>query len=904
MPVPPDSFGAALRRLRERSGLTQELLAERAGLSPRAIRALERGERQHPYPHTLRAIADALRLSSEDLEELQLNVPRRPPSGGMADAHVEPARRPAWQPALPARRPTLGRDAEVAEVAGNLVASPPRPTVILGAPGIGKTNLGLAAMHDAAVVERYGARRYFVRCEGAANASAVVIELARTLGLPLVGADPLASCLTELASAPSLVCLDNVETPWEPDTLSTENLFELLANVAALVVSLRGFERPGGAAWARPLRLDPLDAGNAEALFRGIAGDRFDRADLQQLLREMGGVPLAVELLAHAAEGEATLGGLAARWRSERVGLLERGAGDHRLLSVSVSVEVSWDGPLMIEPARRLLSLLGRLPDGIAHSDVDALLPNQGLRAANVLRRRGLAFDEAGRLRTYPPLRHHVATAHPPAALDWARTVAHYCRITLESGWSVGTASGAEGARRLAAETANLTTAVLAGLEADDPSSALAAFVGATRFVYFTGVDLTALFAPGLAAVRSLPTEHGAAGVLKGLGDVALARSDHDTARAYYDDALGLYRLVPDRQGEAHCLQGLGDIALRRADHERAKALYERAHPLYRAVEDALGEANCVQRLGDIALERSDHAGARLRYDQALQLYRQVGDVLGEANCIHSLGDIVLRRSNLDRSRRLFEDALPLYRQVGDVLGEANCIQSLGDIELRRSEYQGAAKRYDQALLLYRQVGDVLGGANCMQGLGDVALARQDHDGAMACYEEALPLYRQIASLLGEANCMQGLGDIALERGDLDRATSHLESALAAYRRAGTVQGEANSIQGLGDIALRLSTYDRAKARYAEALPLHRQVGDVAGEADCHQRLGDIAAAQSDQVTAGACYGEALRLYQRVDGPSTIGSVHRRLTRIASREHLCQLHINVTRDVPTRTELD
>jgi transcriptional regulator with XRE-family HTH domain len=48
--VGSESFGTALRRLRERSGLTQEQLAECAGLSAKSISVLERGERRHPYP--------------------------------------------------------------------------------------------------------------------------------------------------------------------------------------------------------------------------------------------------------------------------------------------------------------------------------------------------------------------------------------------------------------------------------------------------------------------------------------------------------------------------------------------------------------------------------------------------------------------------------------------------------------------------------------------------------------------------------------------------------------------------------------------------------------------------------------------------------------------------------------
>ena len=48
--VGPVPFGRLLRQLREQAGLTQEQLAERARLSAKAVSALERGERQHPYP--------------------------------------------------------------------------------------------------------------------------------------------------------------------------------------------------------------------------------------------------------------------------------------------------------------------------------------------------------------------------------------------------------------------------------------------------------------------------------------------------------------------------------------------------------------------------------------------------------------------------------------------------------------------------------------------------------------------------------------------------------------------------------------------------------------------------------------------------------------------------------------
>ena len=76
-------FGARLRRLREATGLTQEELAGRAGLSAKNISDLERGERKRPYPHTVRSLADALKLPEDERAALFAAVPKR---GGRGNA--------------------------------------------------------------------------------------------------------------------------------------------------------------------------------------------------------------------------------------------------------------------------------------------------------------------------------------------------------------------------------------------------------------------------------------------------------------------------------------------------------------------------------------------------------------------------------------------------------------------------------------------------------------------------------------------------------------------------------------------------------------------------------------------------------------------------------------------------
>jgi transcriptional regulator with XRE-family HTH domain len=61
--------------MREAAGLTQEELALRAGLNPNAVGTLERGARRRPYPHTVRALAEALELAEEARASLLASVP-------------------------------------------------------------------------------------------------------------------------------------------------------------------------------------------------------------------------------------------------------------------------------------------------------------------------------------------------------------------------------------------------------------------------------------------------------------------------------------------------------------------------------------------------------------------------------------------------------------------------------------------------------------------------------------------------------------------------------------------------------------------------------------------------------------------------------------------------------------
>ena len=70
-------LGEMVRRHRADAGLTQEQLAERAGLSARALSDLERGLHRTPHQDTLQRLAQALNLEAGQRDELS-TAARRP----------------------------------------------------------------------------------------------------------------------------------------------------------------------------------------------------------------------------------------------------------------------------------------------------------------------------------------------------------------------------------------------------------------------------------------------------------------------------------------------------------------------------------------------------------------------------------------------------------------------------------------------------------------------------------------------------------------------------------------------------------------------------------------------------------------------------------------------------------
>ncbi len=140
------SFGDLLRHHRLAASLTQEALAERAGLSARGISDLERGARELPRKETLRQLLQALDLTTADRAAL-IAAAQRPP---MLATKATRTDRLVGLP-VPVT-PLIGREADIEAVAALLAEPSVRLLTLSGPGGTGKTRLAIAVAERLASV--------------------------------------------------------------------------------------------------------------------------------------------------------------------------------------------------------------------------------------------------------------------------------------------------------------------------------------------------------------------------------------------------------------------------------------------------------------------------------------------------------------------------------------------------------------------------------------------------------------------------------------------------------------------------------------------------------------------------------------------------------------------------------
>ncbi|KZV83117.1 hypothetical protein EXIGLDRAFT_809511 [Exidia glandulosa HHB12029] len=326
-------------------------------------------------------------------------------------------------------RPQLffGRQEELEVVVGALTTgTAPARLAILGGPGMGKTTLAVAAIHDPVVSARFSTRRYFVPCDLAEGRSSSCLHLvASAFGVVDNDASTIKKnldAILNVAHSPSFLVLDNFESAWEPlgQRAEAESLLQFLSNMShlSLLVTMRGAERPHGVLWTKPHlpAMGPLNMAAAIQTFVAISDIDENDSDLPTLMGYLGNVPLAVTLGGNLAQCE-PIGSLLARWQEARTAIIARGGQDHRLASLDVSIALSLRSSRVKDApgAQALLSLLALLPSGVMDTDIDLWELAHSKQALSALLRSSLATRTPdGRIQVLAPIREYILANFAP----------------------------------------------------------------------------------------------------------------------------------------------------------------------------------------------------------------------------------------------------------------------------------------------------------------------------------------------------------------------------------------------------------------------------------------------------------------------------------------------------------
>jgi predicted ATPase/DNA-binding CsgD family transcriptional regulator/DNA-binding XRE family transcriptional regulator len=775
------SLAGRLRVLRSSLGLSQEQLARQLNVSFATVNRWESG-------HS-RASARALAA----LGELEAAAADGAPTARAADQSNGEAPRRTWLPTTLSS--FVGRERELAEVDAMLGRA--RLISLTGPGGAGKTRMAVELGRRWESAGR--GTVMFVPLETVHAPRSVISVMAAMLRLPDRRGVPLLTALTRAladSAACRLILLDGAEHHQEQVAELTGHLLQNVPELRIVLTSRVVMGVPTEVCWAvPPLACPPVAAGAADIVFSDAVQLFLSRvADRQpglsatdvaphavgELCRRLGGLPLAIELIAgwvgtlsiqEILRQHATLVDYDPAGRRKLTDVLQAsydvlGSGQQRALR-ALSV---FGATFNLEDAQ---VVLGPSAAGAVRSLVDAswLVVLRGTEQNR--------FAMVAAIRTFALAQ--LATAGEAARVRemHARHCAH---LAGESERGLVGAGAHEWTARMEAAVDDVH-ATLHWAAENDPELGLTASAALWRWWLVSG--RLAIGKSWLDRFLASP----AAGGEDGGGEA--------TGRALTAAAL---------------------LAAESGDYSEAIERAQRAMAIFESLGLADRTAHAATVLGSAQRYQGDRAGARRSWQTALDLRTDADDRGKEAAALNNLALVEDDDGNFDRARELLERALLIKRQLGDSQPIAIGLANLAGVLIRGGQWQSAVGTLREAARLGAGQPHIMGTVLCNQG--QLAARQRRWKQAVTHFEAAVAAYQIGGHRHDMLEAMIGLGTACHNVGRDEDALEHLRAAEALADEAGAPQRLAEVSAAIAEITRTPAPSSALTARQAEVLGL------------------------------------------------------------------------------------
>jgi predicted ATPase/transcriptional regulator with XRE-family HTH domain len=869
-PRSPLRIGEWVRHARKAARLTQEELAERAGVSVYTISNLERGIPHTPRPDTLRLLARALEATPAE-EAWLLQAARSAPGSSMPSSQGPLASPLPHLTALPLPlTPLLGREDEIEAITTRLQSPQVRLLSLLGIGGVGKTRLALECAHRLAQTPgAFADGIVYVSLAAVTVAGLVPTAIAEALGVRETSDHPLEEALLDAtANRKLLLVLDNCEHLNGVERYLTQ-LLMVAPGFTALVTSREALNVAGEYRFeVRPLTLAadsdhfPLEqlaalpavallVERTQAVSTSFALTANNASAITEICRRLDGLPLALEL---AAPQLALLSPDELLERLDhRLSALSIGGSDRPARQQTLRATLDWSYDLLEPEARAGLRWLSACVGGSELETAEALCAQarQGV---------GSSHGSISSLEVITRLaNHHLLQRQPGESgeanrrLTMLATIGEYASERLHE--SATEALAAQEAHAQIYLTMAETAA--AGLQGPEQSRWLRSFQQELENVR-AALRWSLRRQEGRIALRFV------AALWMYWNTVGMLSEGRD----WLDQALTLAPPAEslDTAGQrtlAEAYNGAGVLATRQGDFAAAERFHAQALPLRRALGDPVALASSLNGLGGLLMQQGRLGEAQVAWEESLHYRRQSGRTRAIALGLMNLGVLALNRGEVRQAVAYVEESVPLFRAAGDESMLANALINLAMASLLAGEWAVAQQHVTAGLEIAHthKLRRVIGLGLIVQS--ELAHVHGDLDDAEAVAQEGLTVWREVGGQTNVAAMLALLGTLRYERGDLATSEALLQESRSISERLDDAFNLGDIWTRLGHLARLGGKWDEAVAAYQRSLRIHIRIESAAGAPEALEGLAGIWWEQGESARALDAYALAQALRSR-----------------------------------------